>query len=394
MKKILSNSNYCLLLFIVSNFACFGEVKSNISGYKVDSTYSYSFNKSTNLWALSGKRINNFDTNINLIEFIDYDWNPTSNSWAKSYKFGYTLNENGNIIQLITYKWDSSSNSFITGNTNYKFNYTLDSNGKNIEIITCVYSTATNSWMNDEKSICNYNSNQQKTEQIYYSWDGTSSSWINSLKMIFSYDSNGAITQRIKYEWNSGWVNYTKETYTYNSLGNKVECQRFRWENNNWIAGTIINSSYNSSNQLTEEVTNTYLSSSNKWVIDFKFSYSYDVYGNVLEQIYSSWDSNLLRWVQSSKVVNYNSSKSISTAYKNELSQNTVLFPNPTTNFFVIKNCPENCNITLYDATGRKIIEKSYQENEQVEMTKYPKGIYYLKINNCKQTTSIRVIKH
>jgi len=392
MKKLLSYSTYTLLLFIVSNLACFSEVKSNLSGYKIDSMYNYNFNTRSNLWELSGKQINKFDLNNNMIEFIDYGWNPTTNLWTKSYKFGYTLN--GNVIQLITYKWDSSSNSFITGNTSYKFNYTLDFNGQNTEIITSKFSTATSSWLNDEKSICNYNSNQQKTEQIYYSWVDTSNSWINSSKMIYSYDINGVLTQRIKYQWNGTWVNYTKETYAYNIAGNQIEYQYFSWENNNWMASSKRNYIYNTSNQLSEEVTNTFLSSSNKWNIDFKFSYSYDVYGNILEQIYSSWNSILLSWVQSSKVVNYNSNKSISTTYKKELSPNVVLFPNPTIDFFVIKNCPENCYIALYDISGRKLIDKSYQENEQVVMTNYPRGLYTLKIDNCKQATSIKIIKH
>jgi hypothetical protein len=64
-------------------------------------------------------------------------------------------------------------------------------------------------------------------------------------------------------------------------------------------------------------------------------------------------------------------------AIEDEIADNIIVYPNPTKGILNIKNITDFYEI--YDQTGRIIMKSN---NEQVNIEKYPNGIYFIKIKN------------
>ncbi|MDA3820451.1 MAG: T9SS type A sorting domain-containing protein [Candidatus Delongbacteria bacterium] len=68
-----------------------------------------------------------------------------------------------------------------------------------------------------------------------------------------------------------------------------------------------------------------------------------------------------------------------------QVNKNITLYPNPVSNILYVNN-PENVairKITIYDLSGRKIMEKHCYENDaHINLSNIEKGMYIIKINN------------
>ena len=69
------------------------------------------------------------------------------------------------------------------------------------------------------------------------------------------------------------------------------------------------------------------------------------------------------------------------------------IYPNPVETILNLK-LPENKNaITLYDSSGRKLLQKDLKGTAELDMTSYPSGNYLIKIENSKGTNTYKFIK-
>ena len=67
------------------------------------------------------------------------------------------------------------------------------------------------------------------------------------------------------------------------------------------------------------------------------------------------------------------------------------IFPNPTSNYWIIKAKNEIKSISLYDISGRKILQKRPSvKNVEINAQSLPSGVYLLKVN---KTNTFRVLK-
>jgi len=59
------------------------------------------------------------------------------------------------------------------------------------------------------------------------------------------------------------------------------------------------------------------------------------------------------------------------------------VFPNPVRNILFLKNAEQLSGIiTIYTVDGRKILEKSYSQNEGLDVSSLSQGVYILMLNN------------
>ncbi|KQT20574.1 hypothetical protein ASG31_17555 [Chryseobacterium sp. Leaf404] len=70
------------------------------------------------------------------------------------------------------------------------------------------------------------------------------------------------------------------------------------------------------------------------------------------------------------------------------------LYPNPVEAVLSLKLSEEKHTITLYDFSGKKLVEKSVGKISELEMSNYPSGNYMIKIENAKGTRSHKIIKN
>jgi hypothetical protein len=90
---------------------------------------------------------------------------------------------------------------------------------------------------------------------------------------------------------------------------------------------------------------------------------------------------------------------SLSTSDKNIVFIKAKTYPNPTKNkiTLALKDIElNNLTYTVFDANGRLIIKgKVLEEDTDIYMKNYAKGIYFLKVNqNQKQLDIFKIIKH
>lgn len=73
-------------------------------------------------------------------------------------------------------------------------------------------------------------------------------------------------------------------------------------------------------------------------------------------------------------------------------SQETA-YPNPVETVLNLKLFEKKNTITLYDFSGKKVLQKNMKANSQIDMTSYPSGNYLIKIENSKGTSTHKFIK-
>ena len=76
-------------------------------------------------------------------------------------------------------------------------------------------------------------------------------------------------------------------------------------------------------------------------------------------------------------------------------AQSLMIYPNPTTGIlFLSKKDNNEINIDVIDNLGRVLISKtSRNQLIKININPLPSGIYYLSINNSKQTTTQKIVK-
>ena len=73
-------------------------------------------------------------------------------------------------------------------------------------------------------------------------------------------------------------------------------------------------------------------------------------------------------------------------------SQETV-YPNPVETVLNLKLFEKKNTITLYDFSGKKVLQKDMKATSQIDVTSYPSGNYLIKIENSKGTSTHKFIK-
>lgn len=73
--------------------------------------------------------------------------------------------------------------------------------------------------------------------------------------------------------------------------------------------------------------------------------------------------------------------------------ENLTLYPNPSSEYFVIKGV-DKANITIYDITGKQVLqEQTYQAKDKVLVNKLEKGVYIVNVSSKTTNKSLRFVK-
>ncbi|MFO7862739.1 MAG: T9SS type A sorting domain-containing protein [Salinivirgaceae bacterium] len=73
--------------------------------------------------------------------------------------------------------------------------------------------------------------------------------------------------------------------------------------------------------------------------------------------------------------------------------QKLVVYPNPANNFFRIEGLSINCTIEIYTITGKIVKTINYKNNQLINISNLPSGIFMIKIDTKKQSSMLRLIK-
>jgi len=283
-----------------------------------------------------------------------------------------------------------------------------------------------------------YNSNNDITKQVLFSYSG--GIWKKFLEEDFTFNTAGNIA--IKYETNFSW-NYTehlKSTYTYNSSGLILLINTEKLDNSNvWTNHTRETFTYNSMGQLILDKIE--FDTTNSWLNDnrVKWDFTYDANGNLTTSIYSF--SQMNNWTPQDKQIysydnlnrslsgesnSYNNGwfPSLATLYIQDSSyalepvsavfyqvyfpanttdifsakqsiEQITLFPNPTHDKLriIMKDGTSHAEIKIFDVTGKRIMDKDCDLGKSIDVSDYKKGIYLIKIKTNTISQTLRFIK-
>jgi hypothetical protein len=80
-----------------------------------------------------------------------------------------------------------------------------------------------------------------------------------------------------------------------------------------------------------------------------------------------------------------NDLKMTGTAISSPVEQHLSIYPNPTKGTFTISGLPDDCEITIFNAQGKAILNKILILPAEVDLTTKPNGIYFISIKTDQQ---------
>ncbi|MFM9947892.1 MAG: T9SS type A sorting domain-containing protein [Saprospiraceae bacterium] len=274
-------------------------------------TTVYNWRNDTQTWAPDSKTADTFDASEKLIESIEFQWDESLNTWEPDTRYSLDNVNPPSYWEDVYETWNTNLNEWQYSRKNAKW---ADAAGNLIELID--YAGVNNSWILtglSERHLYGYNANNDAISYENYRWMPSNSTWMPITKHTYFYAPDSSYVALDIYSFNipqQAWVfvyRPVEEHYTYNPEGRVAE---------------II--------QLTGNPLDNNL----------KFTYTYDVEGNVTDYSRFTWGDVPEIWVPESQDIK---------VYDLSLSSEGV-------------RCPPNHAETLKDAI---LISRDYYTNFQ-----------------------------
>jgi len=396
--------------------------------YKYDSNgrqtlYAYyDWDSDVNAWVGNSKYEYQYDNNNNQISEVDYYWNSNANAWVESYKSECQYDNNNNQILEVDYSWDSNAKVWIES---YKYEYQYDNN--NNQILEVDYSWDSNAkvWIESYKYECQYDNNQ--ILEVDYYWDSDANAWVEMSKYEYQCDNNNNLILEVDSYWDSDaneWVERSKYEYQYDNNNNLTLYAYYDWNSdaNEWVEWSKYEFQYDNNNNPILWVGYFWDSIANAWVEVYKNEYQYDNNNNQILEVGYYWDSDANALVENSKhesqyddnndiisatnydwngdvctITNYQyyysplTINSISSVYT---GGNTAVFPNPATDYIVVKGDATSI-ITVSNLSGGVIYkgETLAGERKTIDVSSWASGVYIITVETGNNKTTSKIVK-
>ena len=294
---------------------------------KLDSIVVGSWNNTNNTWDDYFKEEYKYDTNGNLVQYLN------SYSWISIDKIQYSYDDSGNLTEFISFKWDVEKKKYI-GKEKEEYQYDINNNitqyvywsrnrndylerstkeeftydtYNNITLyIESRWNSATNTWIKHHKNEYKIQNDENKKINISYTWGETNQHWLNSFKTVDIFNENNRIAQMLQYSWNKegeNWVEAFKDVYEYDSNGNELLLHHHFEKDNNlsqWIDSYKVIQTYTEGNQTLFE-SYFWDKKNQMWIGDSKSESTYDSEQSVIKYIYQ-WDESENSWINHIKL--------------------------------------------------------------------------------------------
>lgn len=331
------------------------------------------------IWRVESIKNTSYDTYNNPVEIILQKWNFQTSQIENQERIQRTFFENIPLETIIQH-WDQSTQSWVN---NTRIIFVAD------EFITLTEETelwdiATNSWQPHLLAEFTYNNNFL-AQILIKQWLSNSLIYENFSRIDFEWDANGNIQYMLNLFWN----------------------QSAHWEREFDLVST-----YNSNNQLEEEITSFYLNGNfsfreklnpaydngilicntyfiwhlidNDWNFSHAEEFAHDDDGDIIQMIDYLWNAQV--WLPHFKNNFHFGALQVVAATEANASSFTCLLANPYSKGSSIM-CQTNSSIqytaNIYSLSGQSLIELKQQTEQAWEFpVSLDGGIYLLKITN------------
>ncbi len=283
---------------------------------KYDSLYTFLFNTSSNTYGNSRRNYQTFDSKDNLLSRQIQTW--SNNSWINLSLNEYTYDNSDNQISSVSKNWNTSANSW-----------------KNIDSAAFSYDAANNlmdrtlakwnqnSWINYSQTLYTYNSNNDLLSALYKIWNqGT---WKDTLRDLYSFDANYFLISHTQQIYRNGsWEDTILISYANVANGNILSQTLQKMAQGNWMNVSKVTYAYNSNNQQTSALNQSWNNSTQSWDTVSGYNLAYDMNGNLVKEEYQTWNSTANSLINTKRFRHiYNSFNQVTETWRDTWNINT-----------------------------------------------------------------------
>lgn len=330
------------------------------------------------VWANKNKQVYNYNSNNQIVEYIWQRW--SSGTWLNYNKTISSYDVKGDLQEYTTQEWNIAS---WANSVNYIYQYDAQNN--------CIAEIRRRgegtSWVNQTKYEISYNANNKITQTTYLIWENDL--WVESENDIRTYDDNENLISYLKQNKNGNdWVNNVRYTYTYNN-NQKTNYMVEKFDGTVWVKQINNIYTYTPTGKLEKAVRQTWDDPGYTWKNLIKHTPEYNNL-DLLAGLYSeAWNTGGF-WEKPAGYGKYKffyeSYENTGTYIKNVTNEAEIsLYPNPvsnTLNVQIIWEQPQDGILTIYDLSGRKVMEQHISKHEmlplQLNVSHLQVGSYYL----------------
>jgi len=291
--------------------------------------------------------------------------------WVNSAQTSYIFDDNFNVLQYTVQNWiDSAWVNDEQILSSYDSNDNL--------IFELLQDWEMNKWVNAKQGNYTYDANNNLTNLDIQSWDN---GWINLIQGILSYNANQLLTKETDRIWNgSAWDNYAEYTYAYNA-SNDMESELVRsWTGSYWQNYAKTKCYYENSVKMTSAVHQLWDGST--WVIAWQQNYTYDANNFMTSETKRDRDIVGVGIVSGTKTDYYFHT---AVAGVNDMTEADIrIYPNPGRGNFTLSSHENITSVEVYNLFGEQVYADFTVARKpiiQFDLSYFPKGIYFVKIN-------------
>ena len=373
-----------------------------LSEIRYDSSVTWIIDSMHLDWTFSSRdRDYTYDANGNLTSLV---YQTRENDiWVNSEKYMYGYDANNNRTSIVHQVWNTSSweNDAQYLSTYTPFNALLTSTGK--------YWNG-NTWLNNTKSTYTYDAGHKQTMRLDQTWN--ISVWEDFEQNLFTYDAEDNNTEELIQLWDgSEWYNYSRIVNTY-LPGHLTETvlDQF-WNGSSWDSYNLTTLYYDKNMVLQNEISQYWDGSD--WANQFKINYTLDANGNIILTRYFQWVG--FGWVKTTdyldyfdtsnfltdQVTNYYNSTGQGVTARDSshyyfhmttgthdvtlLGQAITIYPNPSEGHITVLGDKPFTDIIIYQLEGKPLLNISLSTPAQTietDLGQIGPGIYLLYVNS------------
>ena len=258
----------------------------------------------SNVEARSGAdRTSSTSTISRLIGIGDYVNNGAGFYVTDSTSLGYTNGRGGDLTHVMKY---DNMNYFVYNGSDSLF----DPSTQNDQVFDASNNISTNvlqgwggtaiGWVPQTKNLYFYNVANNITSMIFQNWNTGSGVWVSATKDDYTYLASGTqLFSDIYSMWNSVSLTFdqsSEKIYSYDVHGNMIQ----ELDNTNigtsWTPVQEYVYTYNAANQPLTKTFDTW--NGGGYTHNYRFSYSYDVAsGNLISSLYQTYNTDSSSWI-------------------------------------------------------------------------------------------------
>lgn len=252
--------------------------------------YNWEFNKDS--WLLVEEEKNEYLNNF-LIRKEVLSLNEKSNKRLPIAIYEYKFDQKNNLIQTINYIYDESTNDMTFNN---KIEFTYDEYKNVISTIKYEWDFEQKVWYGLSKNTKTYEINRL-SNSTDYAWSDELNDWKNLFKVDYNFNENTQLNQEIEYNWNDNtknWIPANKIEYIqFNQYYNKYSAEYF-WSSTiqDWYKESKVEREFDKNDKIITSKSYLGTHSTNDWKLNYMENNKNDDYGNELEKEVYNYNQN------------------------------------------------------------------------------------------------------